>query len=258
MVDLCNFCIFARFIRNTIITMKKLFTLLFVFAAVAVSAQSFSVTYSGQNISNNDTIDVATLTSQAMNNYIEYANLTSEGLFFKVRKEEISVADDAQVTFCVGGACYAGNLSQELFLDENQAVTLADEEMVLHTTFYTATPGTNLVKYTFFNTQNENDAISFVIRYTTTVTGIANVTANSQLRAYPNPVVSSCTIEYDAAGIGNAKVTVRNLTGAIVYQQAVQGKGKVHVSGTSLKSGVYFYSLESNGKAIVSKKLLVK
>ena len=97
--------------------MKKLFTLLFVFAAVAVSAQSFSVTYSGQNVGNNDTIDVATITSQSMNTYIEYANVTSEGVFFKVRKEEIQVSDDAQATFCVGGACYTGNMSQEMYFD---------------------------------------------------------------------------------------------------------------------------------------------
>lgn len=237
--------------------MKKLFTLLFVFAAVAVSAQSFSVTYSGQNVGNNDTIDVATITSQSMNTYIEYANVTSEGVFFKVRKEEIQVSDDAQATFCVGGACYTGNMSQEMYLDENQVVTLDDEAMVFHTTFYTAQPGTNLVKYTFFNTQNEADAICFVIRYTTT-TGVANVTANNQLSVYPNPVASSCTIEYDAAGISNAKVTVRNLAGALVFEQMVQGKGKVYLNGADLKSGVYFYGLESNGKAIVSKKLLVK
>lgn len=237
--------------------MKKLFTLLFVAAAFAVSAQSFTLSCGGQAISNNDTLDVFTTPSSTLNTYIEYGNTTSESIYFKVRKEELQVVEGVQTTFCISGSCYAGNLSQELFLDENQYVSIEDENNVFHCTFYAPQTGVSLVKYTFFNTDNEADAVSVVVRYTTS-TGVADVNVSNQLRAYPNPTTSSFSVEYDATGLNGARVVVRTLTGATVYAEAVQGKGKVNVNGLNLKAGVYFYGLEANGKSVVSKKLLVK
>ncbi|MCQ2284872.1 MAG: T9SS type A sorting domain-containing protein [Bacteroidales bacterium] len=237
--------------------MKKLFTLIFVIAAVAASAQSLSLKFNGEPVHINDTLDIPAPSSTTVNSYIEYANTSSNGVFFKVKKEELSVSDDAQTTFCIGGSCYAGNLSQELYIDENAVVTIDDETNVFHATFCAGTSGTNLVKYTFYNTENEGDAVSFVFRYNVT-TGVADVAAANVLRAYPNPAVSNVTFEYNASNLANANLVIRNLTGAVVYKAAVQGKGKIQMSDLKLKAGVYFYGLESDGKVIVSKKLLVK
>lgn len=237
--------------------MKRILTILFVFAAAAVSAQSLQLKYNGQTIGNNDTIGVVLTTAKATSNiYVEYANVGASDLYFKVKKEEISMAEGASTTFCIAGTCYPGAQSQEIFLYEGDAVTLEDEENVFHATYNYTQSGNSIVKYTFYNTEADNDAISFYVAYTVGV-GVNDAVNANVLRAYPNPAVSSVNIDYTTS-CANAQLVIKNLAGAVVYKTKVYGSGKVNVSLADFKAGVYIYGLECNGRMQQTKKLVVK
>lgn len=237
--------------------MKKILTILLVFAAAAVSAQSLQLKYNGQTISNNDTIGVILTDAKAVNNiYVEYANVGSSDLYFKVKKEEISMVEGASTTFCIAGTCYPGAQSQEIFMYEGDAVTLEDEANVFHATYTYSQTGSSIVKYTFYNTEADDDAISFYVAYTAGV-GVNDVAAANVLRAYPNPAANSVNIDY-ATSCTNAQLVIKNLAGAVVYKTKVSGVGKVNVSLADFKAGVYIYGLECNGRMQQTKKLVVK
>lgn len=248
--------------------MKRLFVPLFVIVTFFASAQSLTIKYEGNPLNNLDTIDVATQYSDIYNTYsgntyLGYANNTSEPLYFKVKKEVLTPSDNIETSFCIGGTCYPGNISLEQFIDEDAEVTLDDEMNVFHATFSANQSGIGIykVKYTFYNTDNVDDAVSVVIRYEVGVgVGVADVAAAAPvLRAYPNPATTTLNIEYDAANLNNPQLVICNLAGAVIFKTAVyQGHGNMALNGLNLNAGVYFYGLESDGKVVVSKKLLVK
>jgi len=237
--------------------MKRFFTLLIVFAAVAVNAQSLQLKHNGQVIGNNDTISILVTPAKVTDNlYIEYANVSSSDLMFKVKKEELSMVSGAQTTFCIGGTCYAGTQSQDNFIYEGDSVTIENEELVFHATYTTEQQGTSIVKYSFFNSDNAEDAVSFFVVYNYTV-GVNTVAAANVMRAYPNPATSSVNIEY-AAPYSNTFLVIKNLTGSVVYKAKVEGTGVLYVNLTNLNAGVYIYGLECGGRMQQTKKLVVK
>jgi len=76
--------------------------------------------------------------------------------------------------------------------------------------------------------------------------GVENVTALSVVNATPNPANNELAIEYTAAQNASVTVSLTNMVGQVVATQK-STNGKVVFNTTALPSGLYVYSLESNG-----------
>jgi hypothetical protein len=79
---------------------------------------------------------------------------------------------------------------------------------------------------------------------------------------YPNPFNPTTTIEFDLPKAGNVTLKIFDISGREVAKEInglslMPGNYKVHFDGSSLSSGVYFYSLVVNGNAISTKKMLM-
>ena len=75
--------------------------------------------------------------------------------------------------------------------------------------------------------------------------------------AYPNPATSIVNIDY-ALNSGNAQIVFYNILGVTVYEQPLGnqiGTAKINVS--DFASGIYFYTIKVNGKAVETKKLII-
>ncbi|HTA28051.1 MAG TPA: S8/S53 family peptidase [Bacteroidia bacterium] len=79
------------------------------------------------------------------------------------------------------------------------------------------------------------------------------------LKAYPNPVISSTTIEYDFSGIknfSNAQIEFYDILGKEVKTVTLKSNaGTVNINKNALSSGLYFYSLIVDGSRIKTEKL---
>lgn len=234
--------------------MKKIFTLVFVMAAVLVNAQSIKVFYQGAALNNRDTVFLPVDENAAdVDAFFGYRNETDATFSFKIRKEVIFKGEDADVMFCIGD-CYIGNESAILTMQPN-AVVADDDPLALHI-IYSGSTDPALIKYTFYKTENPEDAVSFYAAYGN-VSGVRETDMVKTLRAYPNPAVRNVTIEYVAPD-NNSSLVIKNLTGKEVYRATVGSAGAKHIDVTSMPAGVYFYGIESDGKMICTKKLLIK
>jgi len=234
--------------------MKKIFTLLFVMSALFVNAQSISVLYNGTPLGENDTVFAAVDGHADQTDvFFGYQNNTSSPVEFKVRKEIVFIPEDADMMFCLGD-CYSGNLSQAQTLDANQAVA-SDNALAFHT-IYSGSLEAALVKYTFFLTNNETDHISFYIAYATG-SSVKPAVMLEALHAYPNPATRMVNIDYFAPS-ANSFLVIKNLTGKEVFRAAVSQAGKRQVDISQFNAGVYLYGVESDGRMLCTKKLLVK
>jgi hypothetical protein len=77
---------------------------------------------------------------------------------------------------------------------------------------------------------------------------------------YPNPAVEYINFECKiAASIVSPKLVINNVLGATVAEHEIDATdAKIKVSVSEWKSGVYFYTLFSGGKALYTRKFVVK
>jgi hypothetical protein len=95
------------------------------------------------------------------------------------------------------------------------------------------------------------------------VAGESNVVKNfTLLQNYPNPFNPVTTILYSLEKLSDVKITVYNPLGhevaILVDGMKPAGMHTVHFDGANLSSGVYFYKLQSQGRVISKKMILIK
>lgn len=234
--------------------MKKIFTLLVMMSVLIANAQTIKILYNGNELNDADTVFVP-LDGHGDDTeaFFGYQNMTNNAVEFQIRKEVISMNEEADMMFCIGD-CYTGVLSQPQTLAAGQIVSESDP-LAFHA-IYSGSDQPALVKYTFFLTNNENDKISFYIAFGSG-SSIRPSDMVKILNAYPNPATRVVNIDY-AAPSSDAHLVIKNLTGREVYRTPVSQTGKKQVDISGFNAGVYLYGVEADGKMICTKKLLVK
>lgn len=122
--------------------------------------------------------------------------------------------------------------------------------------------GVSTLTYCFFDESNEMDSVCATVRFLITQVGIADVFAGNESgisESYPNPARTEAKINYAlAAGWQKAEIEVYSMLGAKVKTiKLTEDQGTVKYNVSTLPSGMYFYSLLVDDKAISTKKMLV-
>ncbi len=238
--------------------MKKIFAItVLCLLAASLSAQSVRLYHNGQPLNDGDTVMLATTVGQTSTAYVGYAaNFSEDNVFLRVRRENVEMVPGDGLLFCVGGTCVQ-TVSGEFALFAGDTITEENTNMVFHADYTANSQGTSIVRFTFFNTEDEEDAVSFYLKASTSL-GVQSPSVPVQLTAYPNPATSVVNIRYHVAGGNAANLVVRNIVGSEIYRQEINGEGKLSVPTNDMAPGVYFYGVEENGRMLVTKKLLVK
>jgi photosystem II stability/assembly factor-like uncharacterized protein len=78
---------------------------------------------------------------------------------------------------------------------------------------------------------------------------------------YPNPFNPSTTIEYNVSRASDIQVKVFDILGSevktLVNRHLAPGKYRINFDASNLPSGVYFYTLSSNGQRLNSRKMVL-
>jgi hypothetical protein len=92
--------------------------------------------------------------------------------------------------------------------------------------------------------------------------GINEQGTTASLSAYPNPAPANSTINVSYAladNSNNQHLVIRNIIGAEVINLPLNPfENNIRIDAALLKPGVYFYTLESNSRISVAKKLIIK
>lgn len=86
--------------------------------------------------------------------------------------------------------------------------------------------------------------------------GIEEASTITAMKAYPNPVTESLTVEVNLNKASNVTIEVTNLLGQNVYTlntNGVSGVNKFKVDVTNMQTGVYFYSATVDGHKSIDK-----
>ncbi|MBR4787802.1 MAG: T9SS type A sorting domain-containing protein [Bacteroidales bacterium] len=235
--------------------MKKLIILFAALLTLSASAQSVRLIYDGRMLNLNDTIDVAAVQDEQTNVYLGYMNVSGSDGWFTVKKEVVTALPGAASTFCVSTSCCEFQ-SPEFQVYAGDSVGDSDEQ-ALHLIYMSPSAGQSIYRFIFQNSDDENDASAFYVRYTQAA-GIQSALSAPALTASPNPAVSTVKISYNAAGAEDSYVVIRNLAGKEVFRAPASVEGRTIVNVSSFSSGIYLYGLDNNGRMVVAKKLIVK
>ncbi len=87
---------------------------------------------------------------------------------------------------------------------------------------------------------------------------IINIQEIQKLKLYPNPASTYLFIDYDVLFVKEAKLQIYNSIGAVVYTKKLEEKkGNIKVSVSDFKNGLYFCSLQIDGKLLNTRKILI-
>jgi len=94
--------------------------------------------------------------------------------------------------------------------------------------------------------------------YNFTITSINDrLQQQADLNIYPNPVQNQATISFNGKDFDNTSISVMNIAGQKVQTIKTNNYRNVTWNAHDLNAGIYFIRLESNGKPVAVKKIII-
>ena len=241
--------------------MRK-FVLFILFAGLTAFcgfSQSISLADSLGPIANNTTlVKPGTPDDIEIVTHIFVKNNSGAPLDIQCKKVELNMISGSINTFC-WGACFGPSI---FVTTTPVTVASAYTDSVNFSGHYTpmSLAGVSHMRYVFFDAANTHDSAWVNIDYSAFPLGIESHSKNAELsNAYPNPAGSSTSFTYSLPEGANGAIIFRNILGVNVKEVALNGsEGKISVSTDNLRDGIYFYSLQADGKSLQTRKLIVK
>jgi hypothetical protein len=99
-----------------------------------------------------------------------------------------------------------------------------------------------------------------VLHYCTmTTTGISELNSENSLSVYPNPANGHFTVKNNSAvQLNNATLTVKDMTGRLVYSQKNINADEINITTDNFKSGLYILQVENENVVIITQKISVQ
>ena len=231
--------------------MKKIFTLLVLFATALTASAQLSFTMDGNTIENG-----ATITSSKVDpSFAEFGSVMfMPGVFVNSEKAgnvtvEVKALDGRGVSLCFGGICINGeNLSKSKDMTAGESVDIQLEGGGM---FITGTQ-TYKCEVTAYYTSDRSSTISFTLIMTNdpTVLAVGSIEAEND-----GVMFDGRTMSYTFAAAAPRTVSLYTVSGKQVAQWNVDAAAGT-LSLDNLKNGTYVYAVKGAGTNISGKVVL--
>ena len=248
---------------------KKILFITAIFGAGIVSAQTFQILdHFDNDITGTNHTEYGSGQSLDGSKF-HVKNISGNGAIYGCEVQEITNVPVTDLQVCYGPACYSATAGvPTVYTIPGVSLSLAGG--AIDSTFKVApfsgfgawTGGESATwRVKIFNTTNPNDSASVVITFQAYGVGVEEITANNvALNTYPNPATDIISVNYSIDGnVNNAKLNVYDIVGKKVKSYVLtNNKDQLSINVSDLNSGVYFYSIMVDGKAIKTERVIVK
>lgn len=237
---------------------RKIFSTLIVFSTLTIGAQaqqSLEITWQDTLVEGNAWVD-GDLAGYAVVKNI--SSLPVEVAFKRIDANYTALTDSNAICW---GLCFTTNISQNPVSFNRTIQPGATDTAIVHV--YPDLDGytrDGFIDYVLFDYYNPTDSVAFRIDFKVNGQPLNLVEApKASLSVYPNPAKDFLKINYQVNSSDEAKFELINIVGARVLSKRLDAqKNKAEVDLSTLKPGVYFYTLKVNGSLQVSKKLVIE
>jgi len=244
--------------------MKK--TYLFILALFMLNTIAFSqvtVTDWHGNDLTSTTFNLPLINIGESGAHFTVTNTGTEELSYKLKVLEYVSPDDAiGLSVCANGNCVFLN-SEPQYIGGTVTLTAGDSygeeggENEIAYAGFVHNGSTGQASLTMQIVDAGTDAVLAEFTMDTSVAGMNDITESVKLSVYPNPSNGQVTFSYDKS-FSNGQVVIKNIIGKSVAEINLRGNSTTSFSTTNLPSGIYLYSLISEGEVIGTKKMVVK
>ncbi|MCX7744323.1 MAG: T9SS type A sorting domain-containing protein [Flavobacteriales bacterium] len=192
-------------------------------------------------------------------------NTTGNPVDVYVKKVYLNVPSETLNQFCWASGCWTPNTFVSPGSQQIAANDTTGNSEALKPQFFSrasgsspAFSGTCSIRYVAYLANNPNDSAYIDVNFTTLMS-IDNVKENNKISAfYPNPAKDVVYFNYQIENTDQSMISIFDLTGSKVKElkfNTTNGTLKADIS--SLKSGVYFFTLYVRNKAVLTRKIIV-
>lgn len=212
---------------------------------------------------NGDTISIllSSLNQKQENVLVTVKNINTTDVNTRLRQRVLNRIPGAAYSFCFGN-CYEDN--QEEVLTGESIITIPaggfTDELCIMDYDPNGKAGTTYVRYTFFNSDNNDDSACIVIKYDDSHVSIANHENKTlKMSVFPNPCNAVATIRIQSfEPMRNPVLRVCNLLGTVVYEMELASENAtVKLDVSEWNSGIYFYSVWEGDRNYGTQKMIV-
>ena len=189
-------------------------------------------------------------------------NGTDQKLRIGAARDTLQTVQGTENSFCWAGNCYSA-MTDTSDADYDLVLPSGNTSAQPFSGHYThqSTFGETIVKYTLFERGNLDNSVSVVVIFKYSLTGIEDNSFNDITfsNAYPNPATNTVNFDYKLSSNSNATISIVNLLGSVVKRSNLNpASNKISIDVSDLPQGVYFYSIDLDGKVYKTQKLIVK
>lgn len=247
---------------------KKILFISSIFLAGLASAQTFQIMdHYDVSIEGTSHYERGSLMSLSETKF-HVENLTGNLATYSAKVYEMANPTSADLQICYGSNCFTADDNTPGPQTNIGTVSLAGGAIdstfkAAPFTFTWATGDSARWRVTIYNVSNPNDSSSAIITWKEgfPVSIKAEVAKNDvKLSAFPNPVSSILTVNYnvDTDASANVSIDVYDVVGKkVTSHKVMNNKGQVQLNVSDFNAGVYFYSLNVNGQAIKTERIII-
>lgn len=190
-------------------------------------------------------------------------NNTSSTLSLRCTSTVIMITAGHKYQYCWGQTCSPFTSNNYAL---NDIVTLGAGEST--ETFYFkfrhyGNPGQTKVCFDWFDNNNPGEVVTTCVNFcvdaecnlsASEIKATANISAIS-----PNPVTKTAVVSYDFATMPNqGKIKIHNLVGSLMkVVELTQASGGLIIEAADFENGIYFISIENEGRVFETKRLVI-
>lgn len=239
---------------------RYLLSILIISISASLFSQNLKLTYNDEDVSNGEITVEGVPTEALIKTVIYITNNAEVDIQVKVKRTSSEVVEGTYNSFCLG-SCYPPTTdeAENPFPIAAGATTSKDD---FYIEFYPeGTEGESTITFEIWDINNTDTNVSFTITYSIHTPTVISVASKSfSLNAFPNPAITnSVRIGYtNLSDYSSSAITIRNILGIVVAQSKVNGlSGFVDFDLGRIPNGLYLYSVESGGRKLITKKLMI-
>jgi hypothetical protein len=190
-------------------------------------------------------------------------NTGTQPIDIRVSRKVISAVTGSENNFCWGINCYPPFVS--VSPDTETIMAGASNNSFKGDYTPNGMAGITTIRYSFFRATGATDSVHVTVRFDASAAIMGtrkdlNSNSISISAPWPNPANDLTKIEFNLpANSRNNKLRIFNAIGGLVKEVAItQKQGTAIISTTNLANGVYFYTLQVDGRSVETKKLIVR
>jgi hypothetical protein len=191
---------------------------------------------------------------------VRFKNTTDKAITLIIRKVNAQIGSTQRSFYCLGNDCFDSKV-EDYIVKVEPGQTLSSFQVALEAGLV---PGISTLKYLVYNKSLPGTPVEFDINFMVdekpekqTIYTSKDITIND---VYPNPIIENAYIDYRLLSDQvKAKIIVHDILGNIVGEYPlIPTETLIRIKAEELTSGIYFYTLYVNNKAMTTRKIMMR